>query len=36
MKNFKHPMKKKFDIENLLKKYWKNENNKYYQKLQGG
>ena len=26
-------MKKKFDIENLLKKYWKDENNKYYQKL---
>ena len=29
-------MKKKFDIENLLKKYWKDQNNKYYQKLKGG
>ena len=23
-------------IEKLLKKYWKDENNKYYQKLKGG
>ncbi len=29
-------MKKKFDIENLLKKYWKDENNKYFKKLRGG
>ncbi len=29
-------MKNKFDIEALLKKYWKDENNKYYKKLKGG
>ncbi len=29
-------MKKKFDIENLLKKYWKDEHNKYFKKLRGG
>ena len=29
-------MKKKFDVEKLLKKYWKDQNNKYYEKLKGG
>ena len=29
-------MKKKFDIEKLLKKYWKDQNNKFYEKLKGG
>ena len=33
MKNKKEKDQK---IEKLLKKYWKDENNKYYQKLKGG
>ena len=29
-------MKKKFNIEKLLKKYWEDENDKYYKKLRAG
>ena len=29
-------MKKKFNIQKLLKKYWKDENDKYFDKLRAG